>query len=810
MKGKRLHRLLLVSIVFVFLLLQIPPPAASQDGEGVAVSESDVEMIGLTEYSGGGHMTVRISGEQAVELRRKILYLFDEYAVKLPEGFIGGGRITGWPTHSTPNGVLDEDEVLSYSKWVQYYQWERGVPYLFGEMTRAELLEGESADIVELSTNGLVGTSEDTAEPIEMRHLFNMKSSAQHRTYLLSDNLTVEGLYRIFSFHLSTDFEGPDSYPFSLVGEPTTNGWSLTDNGTLGLSNYSLWVGNASSGEYDRGMVASSYADFDLRFAEEATMQFRYMGQVVSGDNLRIQIQEEGQSYDTLQTLDSTDNTNNFQTLVLNLDDYVGNKVRVNFNFTSQQGGGQKDIGFFIDDFDMNAPCTYLGDIELHHTDYLVGVNAFPQFYSDRGTTHLIRTPAGMILTYSSSFESTDPSQDRAVFSTFDFLDNPQILFALMFICAYLISYFQNRFYNDYRRMYASMHREGWYKRKWLHAIGIVAIVLFVIFYFFPSLFVLAGADFYMLGLFLWIFFITVCVCIVIATKIVYLKAEQAIPPAVLREEEISVTVEAPEADFEAPPVEMAMAVPCSVCLEDLFDVAADGIKCRCGQVFHKDCAAKAERCPNCNRLLEVEKPKEKRMVTVKCPSCGDIVLIEGDADLLRINCESCGSILQEVAVGYNYLIVDDDPTVAYEEYKSVLKKDVPAMCVSTTFPEKLTKEFDIKKADLYWLSDTATDMSVKTLDPKRLDFEMMRAISNFFKESPGGVVMIDGLEYLVVENGFDRVLRFVKKINDLASVNDATIFVPLTPSSLGDDEFAMLRKEFDKVQILTAAPIPE
>jgi ribosomal protein S27E len=300
-------------------------------------------------------------------------------------------------------------------------------------------------------------------------------------------------------------------------------------------------------------------------------------------------------------------------------------------------------------------------------------------------------------------------------------------------------------------------------------------------------------------------------VVLIIGTKILYIKAEQAIPEPTPEEEEIHVTLETPEEDFAmVPGGGMALAVPCSVCLEDLHDVATEGIKCRCGQVFHKDCAAKAERCPNCNRLLEAVKPKEKRMLTIKCPSCSDIVLVEGDADLLRTNCESCGSILQEVAEGYNYLIVDDNPSVAYEEFITILKKEVPGLTISTTFPEKLRKEFDIGDVNLFWLSDTVTDPSVKTIDPKRLDFEMMRAVSNFFKETPRGVLMLDGIEYLVVENGFDRVLRFVKKVNDLASVNDATIFVPLTPNSLASDEFAMLRKEFDKVQILTSSGIEE
>jgi hypothetical protein len=189
----------------------------------------------------------------------------------------------------------------------------------------------------------------------------------------------------------------------------------------------------------------------------------------------------------------------------------------------------------------------------------------------------------------------------------------------------------------------------------------------------------------------------------------------------------------------------------------------------------------------------------------VKCLTCGDTVLLVGDPDLLRTRCDHCGSTLLEIATGFNYLIVDEDPGVAFQGFKSILQKEVPGLCISTTFPEKLGKRYDVDGADLYWLTDTATETNVKTLDPKRLDFEMMRAISHFLKAHPEGAVMIDGIENLIVENGFDDVFRFIKKINDLASVGGATIFVPLAPSSLAAEELSVLQKEFDRVQILTS-----
>ena len=73
-----------------------------------------------------------------------------------------------------------------------------------------------------------------------------------------------------------------------------------------------------------------------------------------------------------------------------------------------------------------------------------------------------------------------------------------------------------------------------------------------------------------------------------------------------------------------------------------------------------------------------------------------------------------------------------------------------------------------------------------------------------WMKTSEGGVILLDGVEYLAIENGFDSALKFMKKVNDLCSINDATLVVPITPLSLPQDQLSMLKKEFDRVEILT------
>ena len=107
-------------------------------------------------------------------------------------------------------------------------------------------------------------------------------------------------------------------------------------------------------------------------------------------------------------------------------------------------------------------------------------------------------------------------------------------------------------------------------------------------------------------------------------------------------------------------------------------------------------------------------------------------------------------------------------------------------------------------QADVIWLTDTSVS-DKKTINPHRLEFEMMRMYASFVKSNPKSAIILDGFEYLVVENGFDKVFKFIKKINDLSSVNNATLFVPIGNDSLEPDQLGTLKKEFDKVIDMTS-----
>ncbi len=456
------------------------------------------------------------------------------------------------------------------------------------------------------------------------------------------------------------------------------------------------------------------------------------------------------------------------------------------------------------------------------HTDYRVSAGSFQSLDLQTGTFHIVRTPAGEISQYSVTFQYNElPLNAAASYKPFDILENPQVQFVLIFICGYVMSTMPTRMYANYKFAYPRKFRSRAKKITWLHISSKVMVIVLIVFYFFPTMFAFVSPNAFISGILIWILALALAVTFGILAKVMYdkkvaeiskeelelterhtVKRKAPAPPQTTTRTPagVNVVVNQPAAKEQppAPAREKPSGPPCNVCHKPITDYV-DLLKCKCGQLYHESCAEVARHCTKCgNALVEIipEGPAKK---DVKCPTCGQNNSVEEGTDLLLVQCGKCGVLLEKINDGYNYLVVDNDHTTAFKMFVSLLKNGCTGLSISTTFPDKLKKEHAMDKAEVIWLTDTSV-ADKKTINPHRLEFEMMRMYAAFVKNNPKSVIILDGFEYLVVENGFDKVFKFIKKINDLSSVNSATLIVPIGTSSLEPDQLGTLKKEFDKV----------
>ncbi len=151
-----------------------------------------------------------------------------------------------------------------------------------------------------------------------------------------------------------------------------------------------------------------------------------------------------------------------------------------------------------------------------------------------------------------------------------------------------------------------------------------------------------------------------------------------------------------------------------------------------------------------------------------------------------------------DIEEGFTYLLYEDKTDESYKLFSKLTDKGLPGLCFTATFPKKLKKRYKLDNTEIIWISEMKAEGAV---NPTRLDFEIAKGLNNFFGDNEKGVIFIDCFGYLVLSNGFDKVRKFVKKLNDTASLNDATVLVSINPEAFTKETVMTLSRDFDNVE---------
>src|SRR5947209_17585390 len=244
------------------------------------------------------------------------------------------------------------------------------------------------------STSGLANTNLSTSTDVEIRMLFEANTTTRTARVPLPTESLADSLYRVFWYeaaqppNLNASGLYP-GWPFLVEG-----GWPIVraPSCPAGVPSpcEALWAGNPATGTYSNNTVAAArttadpvraissavYIPFDLRFASQAWATFNYTGQVADAqDRLRLQIAHPpaftdwtnllfGTSPDLPQTTPGV-----WSNVRVNLTGYLGDRVRLRLNFTSDATGSAR--GFFIRTFALHAPSAYDGEAVKEATDDL-------------------------------------------------------------------------------------------------------------------------------------------------------------------------------------------------------------------------------------------------------------------------------------------------------------------------------------------------------------------------------------------------------------------------------------------------------
>jgi hypothetical protein len=142
---------------------------------------------------------------------------------------------------------------------------------------------------------------------------------------------------------------------------------------------------------------------------------------------------------------------------------------------------------------------------------------------------------------------------------------------------------------------------------------------------------------------------------------------------------------------------------------------------------------------------------------------------------------------------GYSYLIKEEIPDQAHDIFVDASRNGVPCLCVTREYPEKLKEKLDLKGVPFLWLSMDQEKTYAR--DPTNMAL-LYSDMKTFISENRNCMVLLSGLEYLISQNGFQKILKLLQHVNDKIAVTESVLVASISPLTLPENELKMLEKE--------------
>lgn len=175
----------------------------------------------------------------------------------------------------------------------------------------------------------------------------------------------------------------------------------------------------------------------------------------------------------------------------------------------------------------------------------------------------------------------------------------------------------------------------------------------------------------------------------------------------------------------------------------------------------------------------------------ILCEECPELL----ECTIYREFAEKCPVSVDFYGLDHcnSYLWEHSDPKIAFEIFLDYTARGAFGLLITRDYPEKVKEKYQLLDISYIWLSQV--ESAENAVDPTNLP-RLTYIITQFIKQVPESFILLVGVEYLIVHNGFSRVLKFLHTINDRVMTHNARFLVVIDPKTLDPKEVSLLERE--------------
>ncbi len=135
------------------------------------------------------------------------------------------------------------------------------------------------------------------------------------------------------------------------------------------------------------------------------------------------------------------------------------------------------------------------------------------------------------------------------------------------------------------------------------------------------------------------------------------------------------------------------------------------------------------------------------------------------------------------------YLLNDPKENQAYELFLSALNQNYLGLGLVRDDPRRVREKYNVQKTPLIWL----TSNTVKGVPCERTVLSLRSLLLEFLEKNPRSVILIQSIDYLILENGFESVIKLLHALQDSIAVHPSIVLLSVNAELMEKSHLAAL-----------------
>ncbi|MDK2826167.1 MAG: hypothetical protein PWQ44_1347 [Methanolobus sp.] len=146
-----------------------------------------------------------------------------------------------------------------------------------------------------------------------------------------------------------------------------------------------------------------------------------------------------------------------------------------------------------------------------------------------------------------------------------------------------------------------------------------------------------------------------------------------------------------------------------------------------------------------------------------------------------------------DLEAGHIYFRDGIEADESYQMFANMVKSGVPGLCITRQNPERIRAEYGLLKTPFIWLTKNQQS-GQPYIDSSEL-YKLQPAIYNFIEKVDRGVVFLDGLEYLGLDNDIKSVIKAIEEVNDSVMSSNSSMVIHVDSLTLEQKDFHLMTR---------------